>query len=60
MTTDTSDKPTARRLETGWSEARRMRHEGALPRTWVPAVEDGSAPRGPHAGLESNIVRGED
>ncbi|GGQ12236.1 hypothetical protein ACFFKE_26115 [Streptomyces mutabilis] len=59
MTTDTSEKPVVRRLETGWSEARRLRGRGVL-RTWVPAVEDGSVARAPQTGRESNIVRGED
>ncbi|MET8822232.1 MULTISPECIES: hypothetical protein [Streptomyces] len=59
MTTDTSEKPAARRLETGWSEARRLRRRGAV-RTWIPAVEDGSIARAPRTGQESNIVRGED
>ncbi|MFG2679823.1 hypothetical protein [Streptomyces sp. NPDC048392] len=59
MTTDTSGKPAVRRLETGWSKARRLRSRG-LMRTCVPAVEDGSAARAPQPGQESNIVRGED
>ncbi|MEV5551311.1 hypothetical protein AB0L35_35155 [Streptomyces sp. NPDC052309] len=59
MTTDTTDEPTVRSHETGWSRARRPRAESA-PRTWVPAVEDGTTPRGPHTGPESHIVRGED
>ncbi|MFH8977869.1 hypothetical protein [Streptomyces sp. NPDC017890] len=59
MTTDTGEKPVARRQETGWSKARRLRRRGAV-RTWIPAVEDGSAARAPQAGQESNIVRGED
>jgi hypothetical protein len=56
---DTSEKPVVRRLETGWSQARRLRSKGAM-RTWVPAVEDGDRPRASQAGQESNIVRGED
>ncbi|MFI0036895.1 hypothetical protein ACH4NS_15650 [Streptomyces mutabilis] len=59
MTADTSEKPVVRHLETGWSKARRLRGRGVL-RTWIPAVEDGSAARAPHTGQESNIVRGED
>ncbi|MFJ6070483.1 hypothetical protein ACIQFU_06465 [Streptomyces sp. NPDC093065] len=59
MTTDTSGKPAVRRLETGWSKARRLRSRGVM-RTCVPAVEGGSATRAPQAGQESNIVRGED
>ncbi|MFD5654919.1 hypothetical protein [Streptomyces sp. NPDC127039] len=59
MTTDTGGKPAVRRLETGWSKARRLRNRGVM-RTCVPAVEDGSTVRAPHSGQESNIVRGED
>ncbi|MGC9496044.1 hypothetical protein [Streptomyces sp. WG7] len=59
MTTDTSEKPVARRLETGWSKARRLRARGAV-RTSIPAVEDGTAARALQAGQETNIVRGED
>ncbi|MBD0420188.1 hypothetical protein H0H10_13580 [Streptomyces sp. TRM S81-3] len=59
MTTDTTDEPTVRSQESGRPKARRTRAESA-PRTWVPAVEDGTTPRGPHAGPESHIVRGED
>jgi hypothetical protein len=59
VTTDTSEKPVVRRLETGWSKARRLRGRGVL-RTWIPAVEDGSTARAPRTGQESNIVRGED
>ncbi|MFD5283209.1 MULTISPECIES: hypothetical protein [Streptomyces violaceoruber group] len=59
MTTDTGGKPAVRRLETGWSKARRLRSRGVM-RTCVPAVEDGSAVRAPQSGQESNIVRGED
>jgi hypothetical protein len=59
VTTEIGGKPAARRLETGWSEARRLRSRGAM-RTWVPAVEDSGATRAPRPGQESNIVRGED
>ncbi|MEU4980125.1 hypothetical protein [Streptomyces sp. NPDC021969] len=59
MTTDTGGKPAVRRLETGWSKARRLRSRGVM-RTCVPAVEDGSTVRAPQPGQESNIVRGED
>ncbi|MCX5041065.1 hypothetical protein ACFWQ6_26930 [Streptomyces coelicoflavus] len=59
MTTETSGKPAVRRLETGWSKARRLRSRSVM-RTCVPAVEDGSATRAPQPGQESNIVRGED
>jgi hypothetical protein len=59
VTTDTRDQPAARSPETGWSEARRRRAEGA-PRTWIPAVEDNGGARAPRPVAESNIVRGED
>jgi hypothetical protein len=59
VTTDTSEKPVVRRLETGWSKARRQRGRGAM-RTWIPAVEDGGVTPAPQTGQESNIVRGED
>ncbi|MFF4469978.1 hypothetical protein ACFYZ3_10505 [Streptomyces sp. NPDC001599] len=59
MTTDTGGKPAVRRLETGWSKARRLRSRGVM-RTCVPAVEDGSTVHAPQPGQESNIVRGED
>ncbi|MEU9592766.1 hypothetical protein ACGF7W_28700 [Streptomyces sp. NPDC048219] len=59
MSADTSEKPVVRRLETGWSTARRLRSKGAV-RTWIPAVEDGDLPRASRTGQESNIVRGED
>ncbi|MDT0612609.1 hypothetical protein [Streptomyces lancefieldiae] len=59
MTTDAGRKPVVRRLETGWSKARRLRSRGAM-RTWIPAVEDGNVARAPQSGQESNIVRGED
>lgn len=59
MTTDTDGKPAVRRLESGWSKARRLRSRGVM-RTCVPAVEDGSTVRAPQSGQESNIVRGED
>ncbi|MEU1055783.1 hypothetical protein [Streptomyces sp. NPDC005876] len=59
MTTDTRDETVLRRPETGWSEARRRRTEGAL-RTWIPAVDDAGPARTPRPVPESNIVRGED
>jgi hypothetical protein len=59
VTTDTGDKPAARRPETGWSTARRLRGHVA-PRTWIPAVEDGDPPRTPQPGPDPHIVRGED
>ncbi|MEV5313334.1 MULTISPECIES: hypothetical protein [unclassified Streptomyces] len=59
MTTPTSDKPVARRPETGWSRARRMKEKPAL-RTCVSAVRDPEGPARPDLALEGNIVRGED
>ncbi|MFI9611810.1 hypothetical protein ACIHCM_08985 [Streptomyces sp. NPDC052023] len=59
MTTSTSDKPVVRRLETGWSKARRLRAKSEL-RTWLPAVESPDGPRTSHTTPEWNIVRGED
>ncbi|MCT9078019.1 hypothetical protein [Streptomyces fulvoviolaceus] len=58
MTTQTGEKPVARRTGTGWSRTRRGRGEGA-PRTCLPAVEDRGASAAAHTG-EWNIVRGED
>lgn len=53
------EKPVARRPETGWARARRLRGRTVV-RTWVPAVvdSDGTYAMGPVA--EGNIVRGED
>lgn len=59
MTSQTSEKPIARRPETGWSRARRLRGKDAL-RTCLPAVEEQSAPRVAQPGSEGNIFRGED
>ncbi|WLW49950.1 hypothetical protein [Streptomyces sp. YU58] len=59
MTAQTSEKPVARRPETGWHRARRLRGTHAL-RTWLPAVEEQSAPHAPQPVTEGNIVRGED
>ncbi|GGL63511.1 hypothetical protein GCM10010129_04040 [Streptomyces fumigatiscleroticus] len=59
MSTDTSDEPTVRGPETGWSQARRMRGKRVL-RTWVPAVEDRTTPQPQRTGPEGHIVRGED
>jgi hypothetical protein len=53
------EKPVARRPETGWAVARRLRGR-AVVRTCVPAVvaSDGAYAVSPAA--EGNIVRGED
>ncbi|MYU20631.1 hypothetical protein [Streptomyces sp. SID8352] len=59
MTADSRDTPAARPPESGWSKARHPHDRGA-PRTWVPAVDDGDAPRARRRGAESHIVRGED
>ncbi|MEG3627782.1 hypothetical protein [Streptomyces poriticola] len=59
LVTDTSEEPVDPHPETGWSEARRRRGT-AVPRTCVPAVEDGKGPRPPQPGPEPHIIRGED
>ncbi|MEZ7002588.1 hypothetical protein [Streptomyces sp. AD55] len=74
MTTDLPEEAALRRPEpapsppeTGWSQARARRGRGA-PRTWLPAVDDGTwTPaadddrlRVTLPGAESHIVRGED
>ncbi|MET7455263.1 hypothetical protein ABZT03_25890 [Streptomyces sp. NPDC005574] len=59
MTSQITDKPVARRAETGWSRARRLREQAAM-RTCLPAVEDESVPPTAHTNPEWNIVRGED
>ncbi|MFC9910689.1 MULTISPECIES: hypothetical protein [unclassified Streptomyces] len=59
MTTSAREKPAVRRLETGWSKARRLRGKAVL-RTCLPAVEGPDGPRTSHTGQEWNIVRGED
>jgi hypothetical protein len=59
VTTSTSDKPIARRPETGWHRARRLREKPAL-RTCLAPVEDPEGPQSPHTAAEWNIVRGED
>ncbi|MDX3570987.1 hypothetical protein [Streptomyces sp. ID05-47C] len=59
-TSHLAEKPTARRPETGWARARRLRSAKAALRTWIPAVEaPGTAPA-TRFGAEGNIVRGED
>ncbi|WP_217237861.1 hypothetical protein [Streptomyces sp. AC555_RSS877] len=59
MTAQTSEKPVARRPETGWSRARRLRDGRAL-RTCLPAVADESTQRTARPDGEGNIFRGED
>jgi hypothetical protein len=59
VTASTSDKPIARRPETGWHRARRLREKPAL-RTCLAPVEDPEGPQSPHTAAEWNIVRGED
>ncbi|MFE9441854.1 hypothetical protein ACFYO2_23240 [Streptomyces sp. NPDC006602] len=59
MTAQINEKPVARRPETGWSRARRLRDGRAL-RTCLPAVADESAERATQPGSEGNIFRGED
>jgi len=58
VTVSTSGEPLARRPETGWSRARRLREKPAL-RTCLPSVEDPDGPQLRHT-AEWNIVRGED
>ncbi|MET9504416.1 hypothetical protein ABZY42_22310 [Streptomyces sp. NPDC006622] len=60
-TSSLEDERTARRPETGWARARRLREARAgLLRTWTPPVEPpGTAPPTP-SGPDGNIVRGED
>ncbi|MFD3497722.1 hypothetical protein ACFWWT_45630 [Streptomyces sp. NPDC058676] len=59
MTAQISEKPVARRPETGWSRARRLRGGRAL-RTCLPAVADESTQRTAQPEREGNIFRGED
>jgi hypothetical protein len=59
VTAPISEKPVARRPETGWSRARRLRGTRAL-RTCLAAVEDENPPRTTSTGAEGNIFRGED
>jgi hypothetical protein len=58
VTSQTVEKPLARRPETGWSRARRLHGKGDL-RTCLPAVADRIGPTTAHTG-EDNIFRGED
>ncbi|WP_266393551.1 hypothetical protein [Streptomyces canus] len=57
MTSQTVEKPVARRPETGWSRTRRLRGKGDL-RTCLPAIEDRATTTA--SGGEGNIFRGED
>ncbi|MEU0912690.1 hypothetical protein ACH4KU_25415 [Streptomyces althioticus] len=59
MITEKTDKPRARRPETGWARARRLRDQEPL-RTCLPAVDREPVPAGPVVRAEGNIVRGED
>ncbi|WP_329415995.1 hypothetical protein OG802_31460 [Streptomyces sp. NBC_00704] len=56
VTAPTEEKPAARRAETGWARARRVRRAPAAPRTCLAAVAAPGAQPGP----EDNIIRGED
>ncbi|MEV3911823.1 MULTISPECIES: hypothetical protein [Streptomyces] len=58
MTSQTVEKPVARRPETGWSRTRRLHGKGDL-RTCLPAIEDRGATVTVSTG-EGNIFRGED
>ncbi|MFD3841814.1 hypothetical protein ACFWWC_37020 [Streptomyces sp. NPDC058642] len=59
MTAHLFETPVARRPETGWARARRLRGRTVV-RTWVPAVVDSDGTYAVHPGAEGNIVRGED
>ncbi|USQ84880.1 hypothetical protein NFX46_14410 [Streptomyces phaeoluteigriseus] len=59
-TSHLEEKPTARRPESGWARARRLRGTKAAPRTWIPAVEIPGTVPATRFGTEGNIVRGED
>ncbi|MEV7891527.1 hypothetical protein ACWD3I_23010 [Streptomyces sp. NPDC002817] len=59
MTAHILEKPVARRPETGWARARRLRGRAAV-RTCVPAVVDSEGTCGVCPAGEGNIVRGED
>lgn len=56
MTSQTVEKPVARRPETGWSRTRRLQGKADL-RTCLPAIEDRTATASTG---EGNIFRGED
>jgi hypothetical protein len=57
--TESTDKARARRPETGWARARRLRGQEPL-RTCLPAVDRDTAPATPVVVAEENIVRGVD
>ncbi|MFF0092344.1 hypothetical protein [Streptomyces sp. Root369] len=57
MTSQTVEKPVARRPETGWSRTRRLHGKGDL-RTCLPAIEDRATTTASTG--EGNIFRGED
>ncbi|GAA3207924.1 hypothetical protein ACFQE4_30130 [Streptomyces thermocoprophilus] len=59
MTPHAKETTPARRPETGWAEARRLRREQAL-RTWMPAVEEPGGPPSRQSVADTHIVRGED
>lgn len=59
MITESTDKARARRPETGWARARRLRGQEPL-RTCLPAVDRDTAPTTPAVAAEENIVRGVD
>ncbi|MGW6295223.1 hypothetical protein [Streptomyces sp. NPDC055058] len=59
MTTQIQETERATLSETGWARARRLRGEPPL-RTCLPALADRAECATPGAGVETNIVRGED
>ncbi|MFF8970053.1 hypothetical protein [Streptomyces sp. NPDC014995] len=61
MTSHTEEKPaTARKPETGWARARRLRRGDPALRTCIPATEAPGSMPGTRPWPEGNIVRGED
>ncbi|WP_432136427.1 MULTISPECIES: hypothetical protein [unclassified Streptomyces] len=61
VTAHTEEKPAAaRRPETGWARARRLRRADRALRTWIPAVIGPDPAQGTRRGVEGTIVRGED
>ncbi|GKQ35026.1 hypothetical protein [Streptomyces sp. A012304] len=60
MTSHTVEKPAARRPETGWARARRLRRQSPALRTWIPAVDAPGVVLGPRSAPEGHIIRGED
>ncbi|MES5817467.1 hypothetical protein [Streptomyces sp. RG80] len=59
MTAHILEKPVARRPETGWARARRLRERAGM-RTCVPAVVESDGSSTVCLSTEGNIVRGED